>query len=31
VLRRPKVRAKIEQVTGALLIGFGLNLALASH
>lgn len=31
VLRRPKVRARIEQVTGALLIGFGLNLALASH
>lgn len=30
-LRRPKVRAKIEQVTGMLLIGFGLNLALQSH
>ena len=28
VLRRPRVRARIERVTGMLLIGFGLHLAL---
>ncbi|GAA2772736.1 MULTISPECIES: LysE family translocator [Kitasatospora] len=28
VLRRPRVRSRIEYVTGALLIGFGLRLAL---
>lgn len=31
VLRRPAVRCRIEQVTGVLLLGFGIRLALLQH